>query len=286
MTDFSPEHGYQYHTYPVRANDNTIEGSFKRYRPMPTPVEVFNYSMLGLPKVLPITREQMTPELIEPALESAINEIEMSYSCLLSETTLFHPVDYIDGMFFRDYSGTKLPKWPATEIVSVKLKFPHTNTSATFQEYTIPSNWVSLEKNKVNIIASIGAVSTSNKNPVVSTPAGVFSYITGFHRGAWQPNLLEIGYVAGFKQDKYPAVLYDLIRTIAAKNFMIDVLPALFPSQSVNVSVDGISQGVSYSVPQLISSRIENLKAKQIELSRAFRKEFGKFTSRTYFGAP
>lgn len=284
MTEFFPQHGSQYHTYPIRANDNTIEGSFKRYRPAPTPKDVFQYALLGMPKILPMTKELMLPELIESTLESAINEIEMNFGCMLSEVTLFHPTDYIDGMFFRQYTGISLPKWPATEIVSVKLKFPHTNTTATYQEYTIPPNWVSLEKNKVNIIASIGAVSTSNKNPVVSTPAGVFSYMTGFHRGAWQPNLVEVSYVAGFKQDKYPAVLADLIRTIAAKNFLADVLPGLFPSQSVNVSVDGISQGVSYSVPQLISGRLEHLKQKQVELGRAFRKEFGRFTTRSYLG--
>ena len=284
MTEYFPQHGDQYHTYPVRANKSTLEGSFKRYRSMITPKEVFDFALIGLPKVLPITKEQMTPELAESYLESAINETEMTYGCVLSETTFFHPEDFIDGMFTRNYTGIRLPKWPAKEIISIKLKFPHTNTSSTFQEYTIPANWVSLEKNKVNIIASIGSVATTNKNPVMSTPAGVFSYITGFHRGAWQPNMIEVIYRAGFSHDKLPVLLTDLIKTIAVKNMLADVIATLFPSQSVNVSVDSVSQGVSYSAPQLLSNRVAHLEKKQIELSRALKKEFSRMMPRTFLG--
>jgi len=284
MTEFFPTHGDTYHNYPIRANDNTLEGSFKRFRALPTPQEVFDYALIGMPKVLPMTMERMTPEFAASFLETAINIIEMQHSCILSSTTFFHPEDYIDGMFTRGFTGIRLPKWPATSIVSVKLKFPHTNTSATFQEYTIPPNWVSLEKNKVNIIASIGSVSVTNKTPIVSAPVGMFSFLAGFHRGSWQPNVVEVAYTAGFQQDKLPAAVSDLIKTIAAKNLLSDILPALTPSQTVNVSVDGISQGVSYSLPQLLANRVQYLAIKQKELTAAFKNEYGKFIARTYLG--
>src|SRR5690242_9022694 len=113
------DYKYNYHTYPVYAEEMSAEGAFKRFMPFPGPKEVYDFVLMGLPKVFPLTKEPITVAMVEPYLNSAITEIEMELGCNLSEVTHFHSEDYIDGMFTNNYQGMRLQRWPATEIVDV-----------------------------------------------------------------------------------------------------------------------------------------------------------------------
>lgn len=284
MSDFENDYGYKYHArYPVRAQ--LVEGSFKRYKPIPTPAQVHQYALIGLPKVLPLTQEMITGDFASEYLESAISEIEMETGCVLSESQFSQPEDYIDGMFSTNYMGTQLRKWPATEIKQVILKYPHAHTNNVYQTYTIPPDWIYLEKNKMNIIAAFGAVTVSTSSPSITNAGGIFQYITGFGRGAWQPGTIEVNYVAGFKHDELPASVADLIKTWAAQRYLTDIAPVLFPNNSVNVSVDGVSQSVGYNIQQLLQTRIEQLDKKKNDLKRAFTKAYSRTVKTSFIGA-
>ena len=50
------------------------EGAFKRYAPMPGPLEVFNVALFGLPKIAPLTGEHITVDMAEPYLTSSIKD--------------------------------------------------------------------------------------------------------------------------------------------------------------------------------------------------------------------
>jgi len=285
MPDYQNEYGYQYHTYPIHSQDITKEGSFKRFTPMPGPKEVFDYALLGLPKFLPLTSEAITQDFARPFLESAITEIEMNLGCNLSEVGHQQSEDYIDGSFSNNFMGIQLRKWPATKVNQIILKYPHTNTQETYQSYTIPPAWIYLHKNKVNIVAAIGSVTVSTSSPSVANAGGIFQYITGFGRGAYQPGTIEVNYDAGFKSDQLPSSVADLIKTWAAQRMLSDLAPVLFPNSSVNVSVDGVSQGVTYNVQQLIQTRLEQLEKKKNDLKRSFVKAFSRTVKTSYIGA-
>src|SRR4051812_20771144 len=111
----SQDYGYQYNTYPVLAEEFSYEGSFKRFTSFPTPQDVYNYALMGLPKYFPLTREPITVDMVTPFLESAIGEIEMKLGCNLSEVTHFHSEDYMDGMSIKNFTGIRLQKWPCTQ---------------------------------------------------------------------------------------------------------------------------------------------------------------------------
>lgn len=283
--DYDVNYGKDYHTYPVYSNEMSHEGAVKKYRPMPTPTDVFNYALLGLPKILPMTREQMTPEIVEPFLESAIVDIESEMSCNISEVTHFFPVEYVDGMFTSNFTGILLNRWPATEIIKMVIKYPHTLTKDIYQSYTIPPAWIALFRNKVNVVAGVGSMNLNVQAPSAATAGGIFSFITGFSRGAWQPAMIEITYKAGFSHDKLPANVADLIKTWASLYFLADIAPVLFPNSSVQVSVDAISQGVSYNIQQTLNKRLEDLEKKKTNLKRNFKKEFGKTIGMSFVGA-
>jgi len=278
-------YGTQYHTYPCFSEEMGPEGAFKRFTAFPGPAEVYQMALFGIPKVAPLTGEKITQEMVIPYLESAVTEIEMSLGMSLSPVTHFHSEDRIEGVFESNFMGIRLQSWPATEITAVRLKFPHSNTATPYQTYTIPSNWIYLRKNKMNIVAAIGAVAVSTDNSASVSAGGIFTYISGFGRGAYQPGTIEIVYKAGFEHDKMPSSVADLIKTWAAHRFLTDMLPILFPTSSTNVSIDAVSQGVTYNIPQTLAQRLELMEKKKAELSAALVKQFSRTLKTTYFGA-
>lgn len=223
--------------------------------------------------------------MAESYLVSAVTEIEMAHGCNLSAVTHYHSEDTIDGMFQNNYMGIKLPRWPATEITAMKIKFPHTNTSNTYQTYMIPPQWIYLRKNKINVVAAMGSVTVSADNQGLVSAGGVFTYITGFARGAYQPGVIEVIYKAGFEHDRMPANVADLIKTWAALRFLTDFMPILFPNNSVSNTIDGVTQSVGINIANLLTQRIEMLEKKKMELLGSLKKQFGTTIKWTYLGS-
>jgi hypothetical protein len=197
----------------------------------------------------------------------------------------FHSEDYIDGMFTSNYMGIKLQKWPCTSIKQMQLKYPHTNTSTPYQTYTIPPNWIYLRRNRVNVVAALGAVTVSTDNSATVTAGGIFTFITGFNRGAYGPGSIEVIYTAGFPSDKMPSMVADLIKTWAAHRFLTDLIPALFPQSAVSVGIDGVNQSVTFNIAALLTARLQGLEKKKAELTGAMRKAFGKTMRMSFLGA-
>jgi hypothetical protein len=297
-------YGKQYNTYPVFTGDDGLsyEGATKRFKTMPTPEDVFRKAMLGLPKRLPMSNEILVPDDAIPFLEAAITEIEMSMNMNITPVDHYQSFDYIDGMFESNFFGMKMERWPTTKVNYIQLKFPHTqtlsvvpgqdpiqnvppNTPRAYQTYTIPPGWVALRRNKVNVVAAFGAVSVHTDTGAIANAGGIFSYITGFGRGSYQPAMIEVSYTAGFEPDKLPSTVYDLIVTLASLRMLEDLFPVLLPYNSVSVSIDGVSQNASINLAQMIMKRIDLLK-EQYELKKAaINANFGKTIKLSFLGA-
>lgn len=276
----------QYNTYPVFTADDglSMEGAMKRYRSMPTPQDVFDRALMGLPKVFPLTGEEIEPSDCASYLENAMTEIEMSLNINITPVEHFQSFDYIDGMFSANFSGMKLERWPATFVESLVLKFPHTQTANPYQTYTIPPAWIALRRNRINVVAAFGAIEVSTDQSNVATAGGLFSYITGFGRGAYQPAMLEVIYTAGFEPDKLPNSVHDIIVTLAALRFLEDVSFALFPVSNVNVAIDSVSQSASI-IPNLLLKRIELMSAQYTAKVNALTRNFGRTIKMAFIGA-
>ena len=296
-------YGPQYYQYPVfTAEDGlSFEGAMKRFKTMPTPEDVFKKALLGLPKILTMTNEELKPEDCAAFLESAITEIEMSTCLNITPVDHWQSFDYIDGMFEANFFGTKLERWPATHVNRMTLKFPHTQTvsvppgmaqpplpsgvNGAYQTYTIPPGWIALRRNKLNVVAAFGAVTVQTDQSAIANAGGIFSYITGFGRGAYQPAMIECWYTAGFTVDKLPSTVWDLIVTLATTRFLEDIFPVLLPYQSVSVAIDGVSQSANINLPSLIMKRIEFLQAQYEKKKAALNQNFGKTIKLAFIGA-
>jgi len=303
FVNYNRDYDEEWQKYPVYAQSGTTEGAFKRHMPMPGPKEVFDYALMGLPKFLPLTQERITPEgfidvdgnlssgvNIADILTSAVVELEMEMDCNISEVVHFHTEDYIADLE-QNFYGIRLQRWPAVEIVKMSLKYPHATAGdgagtvggGIYAEYTIPRSWITLRRNKLNVVASIGTISVETN--AVTTPGGIFTYLSGFNRGNYNPSAIEIVYKAGFNSDRLPAGVSDLIKTLAAYRYLSDISAVLFPNSSVAVSIDGIAQNVSYDIQRLVDGRLEKLKEKVIELKRTFKKSFGQTVGFSFIGS-
>jgi hypothetical protein len=194
----------------------------------------------------------------------------------------------------------KLERWPATKISRMVLKFPHTQTftsvpgtdiatpagvAKTYQTYTIPSAWVSLRRNRINVVAAYGAITVSTDQSAVASAGGIFSYITGFGRGAYQPAMIEVTYTAGFEADKYPSSVWSAIITLASLKFLRQVAPALMPYTNVSVSIDGVAQSANVNLYQMISNRIDTLEKEYMQRVNAITRNFGRTLKVAFIGA-
>jgi hypothetical protein len=170
----------------------------------------------------------------------------------------------------------------------MSLKYPHATNSddQLYAEYTFPRGWISLRRNKINVVASVGQIfPTFGGGGAISDPGGLYTYLTGFDNGSWRPNAIEVIYKAGFDHDKMPAVVADLIKTWAAHRFLTDIGGPLFPNNSVNVSIDGISQSVGLDIQRLIGERVSKLEEKKEQQKRAFQKAFGQTIGMSFIGS-
>lgn len=271
--------------YPLWAEEMSFEGAVSIYKPMPGPKEVFDFVMLGMQKILPMTGQSLKQEDVEPFISSAIAEIEMDLGCEITEKTLYHHEDLVADKFNLNMMGIKLTRWPAIKIENVQIKFPHAATATPFQKYTVPPQWVFLRKNKMNIVASTGAIVGTTDNSAIANAGGIFTFITGFGNNSFQPGLIEIVYKAGYEHDKLPANVADLVKTWAAWGYLANILPVLFPAASTSVAIDGVSQSVGLSIQQMLTQRVAFLEQRKKELAASFKKNHSRTVKISYIGA-
>lgn len=254
--------------------------------PSPTPSDLINFALKGMPKIYPLTQEPITVSDVERYLTSAYTEIEMSLGIDLSPVEHYQSVDYVSDMFEQNWCGIKLTRFPATKIINMQLKFPHTQTVDPVLSYTIPASWIILKRNKLNISAAIGSVSVQQGGGSQGQGSlGIFSWITGFARGKFQPAVVEVQYQSGFENDKMPAALADLIMTVAAIRMLSDIGPLLFPFSSTNVSIDAVSQSASLPGPQFLIGKVQALSLKRKELEAAIKSLLGRSIKMAFIGA-
>jgi len=209
----------------------------------------------------------------------------MSLNLNITPCDHFQSFDYIDGMFEANFFGTKLERWPAFNVQSMQLKFPHTQSAHPYQTYTIPSAWIALRRNKLNVVAAFGAISVATDTTNVASAGGIFSYITGFGRGPYQPAMIEVIYQAGFQPDKLPNSVHDIIVTLAALRFLEDIGAALFPVHGVTVAIDSVSQGATLPGPQMLVQKMESLRNQYTAKVNALTRNFGRTIKMSFIGA-
>jgi hypothetical protein len=269
-------HG-DYHQYPVYARDRDassggIEGAHKRFVSMPDVATVRSIACFGLQRLCPDAYQDVTDEMIEYYLTSVCSELEMQHSLVLSPTEFYQPFDYIEHMFSSNWGGMLLQYWPATAILEVSLKYSHVQSDTPVQQIILPPQWISMVRNKLNIMADFGTIRMSRH----AGDASPLSNILGYLRGPYRPNAVEVRYRAGFESDKMPATVASWIVTLTSIRLLTDIGPILFPYSSVHVGIDATSQTTGLPGPAFLLQRIQQLREIEKRQRMAVKGHFGR----------
>lgn len=273
-----------YNTYPIHCKSDmeTIEGAFKRFLPLPTIHDVRKFALFGLKRLVDQEQlEEIDDAFVAQYLTSAINEIEMSLGMFLSPCEQTLVFDYTEGMFASNFSGMKVKQYPVTDILSVKLKFSHAMNDQPINEFTLPPSWISYRNRRINVLADLGTIKTTARGG----DGTVFSFMAGYVPQAFRPNMISVEVLTGFPEGRVPAIVVDLVITVASIRLLTDVIPMLFPYSSVNVSIDGVSQAASLPGPNFLLNRVQALQTKRKEQESAIQASMGQQIKVGFIGA-
>lgn len=246
----------------VQENNQEIEGSFVRFKPMVTPQNVIDFGLMGVPKTFPMTGEPMTVEYIANHLEAAIAEIEMT-GLMLSPVIFHHLDDYQEGnsLYGQRFFPILLKKYPVRNIESIELTFPNATTDKPSLIYRIPDDWITWDQTKVNVVATTGVI-----NPTIQQGSASLPYINLFHAN-YRPTAFRVNFRAGFDQDKLPVIVWRLIIDKATYSILSEIGPLLFPSTGISVGIDAVSQSAQLPGYRIFEARLKDL-ASRIEKNR------------------
>lgn len=232
-----------------------IEGQFRRFKPMVTPSDILRYGLIGIPKRFPLTGEEITEDYVGNHMSSAIAEIEMS-GLIISPILTHHIDDWHEAMFTDRYFPIIVNKYPVTAVESIVLTFPNATTPRPNTIYTIPEEWITWERNKINVIATGGILAPVQLGGSANIPLAMWT------NRDYRPSAFKVTYQAGFENDKLPANVWQLIIDKATYSLLMEIGPLLFPNSSINVGIDGVQQSSGLPGPKLFEGRLNMLRDK------------------------
>lgn len=233
-----------------------IEANFIRFKPMVTPSDVRTYGLVGVPKVFPLTGEEITDEYIAAHLQTAIAELEMQG--LILSAAIFHHIDDLmsEGITGVRFFPTLLKKFPVREIESIELRYPNSVMSNPSLLYTIPKDWITFENGKVNVIATTGFLAPNLVAGSANIP------LVNLFQTNYRPSGYRVNYKAGFDQDQLPVIVWHLLVDMTTVNILSEIAPMMFSSTGINVGIDGVSQSAQLPGPKIFDARINSLMQK------------------------
>lgn len=252
--------------FPERADVNGVEPGMLRYESYPTPEDLRNDCLFGIPLKSQLTGQTMSDKVLKKYITRAVSLIEMELKINVT------PVKYVDRYDYnlwdyQKYNFIQLNHWPVIQIESVKGKYPN---AVDFIQF--PQEWVSLysEFGMLQLTPTNGAITQF----FLTNDATYLPLLLG-SRAQW-PQLWQVTYTSGFKNDRIPAMIVNLICQNAALQALRVLNPVLFPYTSYGIGIDGTSQSVGGPGPQLFSERIQEIKEDYEKLMDVAKRYFNK----------
>jgi hypothetical protein len=269
-------------TYPAWSETTSttlteVEGAFLRFKPMVTPSDVLRYGLIGIPKIFPLTGERIDEDLISAYLASAIANVEMT-GLIISPILTHHVDDWHETMFTDRYFPILVNKYPVTAVESIILTYPNATSPNPKTIYTIPKDWITWERNKINVIAAGGILAPQQLGGSANIPIAMWT------RADYRPSAFRVTYQAGFENDKLPMNVWSLLIDMATYDLLSDIGPLLFPTSSISVGIDNVQQSSSLPGPKLFEGRLMLLKDKIAKAKATISAYYGQTASLQFAG--
>jgi hypothetical protein len=233
-----------------------IEPKVDRFCPIPTAADIKARKLFGIPLTSSLTGETLADETIEYYIKAAISEIEHMIDINITPVTYFEKHDYRRHNFTWNYNYMKVDHSPILSVEQVELSFSNSTETEGFVQFPLEHVHVQPQEGVLQLVPAFG---TSLSGFLLSAFSGTQYHalratgITDF------PGGIRVKYTAGFCIDKVPALLTELIETIAALKVLSMLGPIFFPNTSVSIGIDGTSQSTGNMGPRHFSDRMDNL---------------------------
>lgn len=235
-----------------------------RFGTLPTPTDLRNRTLFGIPLRSSLTGEDFSDAAIQHYIDGAISEIEHILDLNITPVTYKEKHDYKRHSFTWSYNYLKVDHPNIISVNKIELSFSNSADTAGFVDFPLEHVHVMPQEGVVQLVPAFG---TSLSGFLLSAFSG-----TQFHAlratGVTDfPGGVRIEYTAGFCPGKVPAIIVELIETIAALRTLSILGPILFPQTSVSIGIDGTSQSTGSFGPKHLNDRIEQLeKAKEQQM--------------------
>lgn len=268
-------------------NLGQIEPGFARTEPLLTAEKLRLRYFPGIPLVSSLTGEEIKDETINYYISVGVTDFETSVRVPVSPVRIKDAFDFqrADDLAF---STRQLTRWPVLQVEGLHACFPGRMDGSTMpnanpltdpfndensQEISYPTNWVETQSDQglIQIVPKSGSLVNADISFIAST--GYRSILLGGLK-SW-PRLWRITYLAGFEQDKIPAVVNHLIGVMAALQLLSVLGPILFPAQSYGISMDGMSQSTATLGPAYLAQRLQELTAERDRLINQLKSYYG-----------
>lgn len=242
--------------FPVWSNNGEdITGKFDRYGSLPSPTDMKQRSLFGIPLRSELTGEEVSDEMIKNYIDTAVSELEHELDLYITPVTFDEKHDYKKHEFTWNYNYLKLNHPNVISVEEVELSFSNGSDQGFVQ---FPLEHVHLQQQE-GVIQLVPAFGTSLSGFLLSAFSGTqFHALRAIGLNEF-PGGVRVKYTSGFEENKIPKAIIDLIENMAAYKLLTFVGPLIFPYNSVGVSIDGTSQSVSTPGPQFLAQRIKDL---------------------------
>ena len=243
--------------YPLWAKDGAdTSGNFERYSPLPTPTDLRNRALFGIPLTSSLTNQSLTDDTIKHYIDSAISQIEHELDLYITPVTFEEKHDYNRHEFNWKYNYLKLNHPNVITVEEVQLSFSNDQTNLGFVQFPMEHVHVMPQEGVIQLVPAFG---TSLSGFLLSAFSGTqFHALRAIGLDSF-PGAVRVKYQAGFEKDKIPSAIVELIENLAAYKILTFIGPLIFPHTSVGVSIDGVSQSVGTPGPQFLAARIKDL---------------------------
>lgn len=232
--------------------------SAQRYMSIPTPTDMRNRSLFGLPLISRLTGIAITDDAIAAYITQAISEIEHELDIYITPVKFQERHDYDREMQFWSFGYLKLNHSPILNVNKFALVFDNGASYGSNPLVDMPLEFIHVQPQE-GTVQLVPASGMSISGYVASIYSGLGYHAFNSQAISHWPGAVLVEYTAGFEKDKIPALFAGLIESIAAYRLLSALGPILFPYSSVSIGIDGTSQSVGTLGPGFLAQRLSEL---------------------------
>jgi hypothetical protein len=258
-------------------HENQVATAWGDSEPLITPDKLKRVHLFGIPLVSAI-RDPLTnrPQLMDDTLLKEFITEAVGLAELESKVEIF-PRQYVEKQAFDraayDMFGFMLLKHrPVSSLEAITV-----TASNELPIYSVPLSWVDvghLRLGQLNLIPLTIALKTGTVVPLSTSPGGS-AMLSIFGNKPWIPSFWEVTYTCGFKEGLVPKIINQYIGVIAAMEALSVLATTYSRSNSMSLSIDGLSQSLGMPGGEVYKIRLEELAEKRRWLKSRIQAAFG-----------